>query len=274
MFMGKTKLIAAVAAAAFALSACNGASTGSPAATGPATTAPDASSAGKQAFDSLKSLSDAVAEKSSGAKSAHVTFTGDAGGQSIKGEGDFSFGADTAMRMTVDSPEGAMTVLFVGETIYIKTPQELQPGKAWLKIDLSSDNPLTKSLGGSLDSIKETDPSKALAQLAGAGEITATEKETLDGAETTHYSITVDVAKLDGGAMGMDPTAVAELEKAGVKELPVEIWVDGDNLPVRFVTEVPAGGAKAKVQADYSDWGKAVDITAPPAAEVAELPGG
>ncbi|SDD21915.1 LolA-like protein [Actinokineospora iranica] len=270
-FTGKTKLLVGVAAAALTLSACSGDPASTPSSTGGKST--EASAAAKTGFESLKMLSDAVGKKSESAKSAHMKFTGDMGGQSLTGEGDFSFGAETAMQMTMTMPGGEMTMLFVDNVIYFKSPRELEPGKPWVKMDLNGDNPMAKTVGGSLDSIKQVDPSKMLEQLADAGEITSTKEETIDGKETTHYSITVDVAKLGNQGLGMDKAAIAELEKSGVKTLPVEAWVDGDDLPVRFVTEVPAAGQKVKIQADYSDWGKTVDITAPPASQVAELPG-
>ncbi|MBC6448369.1 hypothetical protein [Actinokineospora xionganensis] len=268
-----TLLVCGAALAALTLTACNSAtpSTG----TSGAGTSTEAKPT-KSGFDSLKALSDAVTEKSDGEKSAHFKFTGEAGGQKLEGEGDFNFaGEKTAMQMTMSTPEGDITMRFLDNVIYMKMPQPLEPGKPWLKIDLADkDNPMVKAMGGSVDSMKNADPRQTLKQLADAGEIKSSEEVELDGKSTTHYKILVDTSKLKGSGLGMDEQSIAAMEKAGIKEMPVEVWVDEENLPVRFVVDVPGkGGASSKVQADYSDWGKAVKVEAPPAAEVAEMPG-
>lgn len=270
-----TLLVCGAALAALTLTACNsGDSSSAPAASGGGSSA--AAKPGKTGFDSLKALSDAVTEKSDGAKSTHVTFKGDMAGQKITGEGDYNFaGENTSMQMTMTMSMGEITMRFVDNVVYMKMPQPLQPGKPWLKIDLADkSNPMAKAMGGSLDSMKNNDPREIVKQLVDAGEIKSVKEEEIDGKQTTHYKLVVDPSKLKGGGLGMDEKSVAALEKAGIKEMPMDIWVDGDNLPVRFVTEIPAmaGGPAGKVQADYSDWGKGVTVEAPPAAEVAELP--
>ncbi|MGH3858732.1 hypothetical protein [Actinokineospora sp.] len=270
----KTLLVCGAALAALTLTACNSGSTPTTGASGASTTTEAKPT--KSGFDSLKALSDAVTEKSDGAKSAHVTFKGEAGGQKLAGEGDFNFaGEKTAMQMTMGTPEGEITIRFLDNVIYVKMPQPLQPGKAWLKVDLADkSNPMAKAMGGSLDSMKNTDPRQTLKQLAEAGEIKSVEEVELDGKSTTHYKILVDTSKLKGSGLGMDEQSIAAMEKAGIKEMPMEVWIDEDNLPVRFVTEIPgASGMGGKVQADYSDWGKGVTVEAPPAAEIAEMPG-
>ncbi|WP_436492060.1 hypothetical protein [Actinokineospora sp. HUAS TT18] len=272
--MRKMLLVSGAALMALTMTACSGSSSTS---TGGTTPASESKASGKAGFDSLKALSDAVTEKSDGAKSAHVVFTGEAAGEKIKGEGDFNFaGADTAMQMTMGTAEGDIEMRFVANVIYIKTPQELQPGKPWLKLDLNDkDNPLAKMLGSSMSSMKNTDPTQTLKQLAESGQIKSVKDEEIDGKAVKHYEIVVDTTKLKGAELGMDESAIKELEKAGVKEMPVDVWINEENLPVRFVIDVPtaAGAGAGKVQADYSDWGKGVEVKAPDASEVAELPG-
>ncbi|CRK59696.1 Putative lipoprotein SCO4651 precursor [Alloactinosynnema sp. L-07] len=270
-----TLLVCGAALAALTLTACSsGTSTTSTGGTSAAAENKPGKAAG---FDSLKALSDAVAEKSDGAKSAHVVFTGEAAGEKIKGEGDFNFaGEKTAMQMTMATGEGEISMRFVDNIIYIKTPQEIQPGKPWLKLDLNDkDNPLAKMMGSSLSSMKNTDPSQTLKQLADSGQIKSVKDEEIDGKPVKHYSIIVDTAKLKDAQLGMDEAGIKALEKSGVKEMPVDVWINEENLPVRFVIDIPtaAGAGAGKVQADYSNWGKGVEVKAPDAAEVAELPG-
>lgn len=83
-----------------------------------------------------------------------------ASGQSIKAEGDIRLGANPA-----------------GTT------------KPWIKIDPKGDDALSKSLSGSLTEMKQnSDPSQLLKRIEGAGDITATAQESLNGKQTTHYS--------------------------------------------------------------------------------------
>jgi LppX/LprAFG-like lipoprotein len=229
---------------------------------------------------SLVDLAKSIGDKTSDANSAHMKITAQAAGEDISGEGDLKFGsADAAMTMEVTTPEGAISMVFVDGVLYVKLPQELEPGKPWLKIDPASDNATAKSLGELNDQLgKNADPRAVLKEFEKSGEITSTKKETLNGKETTHYTVTVDVQKMADNQT--DPTqkkAMQEVVAAGVTSFPVEVWVDGDDLPVRFALETPVpdgqGGRTAvKVQVDYSDWGKAVTVDAPPAAQTAELP--
>lgn len=50
----------------------------------------------------------------------------------------------------------------------------------------------------------------------------------------------------------------------------MDVYVDGDGRPARMAVNA----AGAKVNAEYTDWGAAVTVTAPPADQVAQMPGG
>ncbi|RLK61093.1 hypothetical protein [Actinokineospora cianjurensis] len=273
-FFGKSRLLAAVAvAAALTLTGCGGgtAQSGDNAASQPN------GEAKKSAFDTLRGLTDAVKAKSSSVKSAHFTLTGDLAGQSMTGEGDFTFGGTANMQMSMKTREGHVSLRLLDSVMYIKTPAEIEPGKSWLKFDLNDkDNPLVAMLGKSLDSARQADPTATLERIADVSEITAVKTEEVNGQSTTRYTLAVDVTKLGMKAseLGMDEAAVAQLGTAGVKSFPADIWINGDDLPVRYAMEIPLSGKKVTMKADYTDWGKPVEIVAPPADEVAELPAG
>ena len=118
-----------------------------------------------------------------------------------------------------------------------------------------------------------------LKQIEGAGDITATKQEDLNGKPTTHYSVTVDMKKY---ADKVDPALKSTLDKAieaGVTNYPMEVWVDQENLPVRITTATPFTNPttqkpdQVKMTMDYSDWGKTVTVSAPPADQVGPFPG-
>lgn len=236
--------------------------------------------AGTQPEMSLVDLAKSIGDETADASSAHMKITAQAAGQDITGEGDLKFGsADAAMTMDIGTPEGDISMVFVDGVLYMKLPQEPEPGKPWVKIDPNSDNAAAKSLGALNEQLsKNADPRAVLKEFEKSGEITATEKETLDGKETTHYTITVDVQKMaDNQTDPAQKKAMQDIIAAGMKDFPVEVWVDEEDLPVRFALQTPTpdgqgGMTTVKVQVDYSDWGKPVTVEAPPADQTAELP--
>jgi len=227
--------------------------------------------------DLAKSIGDKTADKSS----AHMKLTADAAGQKITGEGDIKFGAqDAAMSMDMTTSEGNMSMVLLDAALYIKLPTELEPGKPWIKIDSSSNSELAKALGSMTEQMsKNADPRATLKEFEKSGDITDTKEEEIDGKKTTHYTITVDVQKMaDGQTDETMKTAMNEAIKAGLKDFMVDVWLDEEQLPVRIALDMPtpnpATGASTtvKTQIDYSNWGEPVDVTAPPAEEIAKLP--
>ena len=123
-------------------------------------------------------------------------------------------------------------------------------------------------------------------QLSAGGKLTRTSREELNGQQTTHYSARVDTNKIADSQQDPQLKQLMEMvARSGVNNYPIDIWVNNDNLPVRFTTKVPqpdvsgVTGKQAKapkigpttVTITYSDWGKPVQIKAPPANQVGEL---
>ena len=124
---------AGIALTAFALAATLGACGGN--AGGGNTTNTGAPDKGTGAM-SIVDLAQSIGDETTSASSAHMKITAQAAGQDINGEGDLKFGSsDAAMTMDIGTPEGAISMVFVDGVLYIKLPQELQPGKPWLKLD-------------------------------------------------------------------------------------------------------------------------------------------
>ena len=243
----------------------------------------DSNSGGSVAAASLADLAKSIGEQTADTNTAHMKISADAAGQKLSGEGDLRMSEqDSAMSMDMTTPEGTMSMVLLDNVFYIKLPTELEPGKSWLKIDANDkSNPMAQALGGMTEQMsKNADPRATLEQFEKAGEITDTKEEELDGKQTTHYTITVDVEKL--AANQEDPTMKSAMDQAiqaGLKDFPVEVWIDEDDLPARFTMDMPtpnpATGTteSVKMQIDYTDWGKPVDITAPDPSEIAEFPG-
>jgi hypothetical protein len=242
----------------------------------------DGNSGGGGAADTLQLLAEKLGANSSTKQSAHMAMSMEVASQAIKAEGDIKLGAAPAMDLTYDLPAvGSARMILVDDAFYFELPKQAQKnGKAWVKLDPNGSDPVSKSLSGALkETKKNSDPAQLLKQIEGSGDITAKQQETLNGKQTTHYSVTVDVRKY---ASKVDPDLKSVLDKAveaGVTTYPIEVWVDQENLPVRVTAATPFTNPttqkpdSVKLSIDYSDWGKAVTVTAPPADQVGPMPG-
>jgi hypothetical protein len=278
--MRKTGLLAAGLALTLTLAGCGSKEAGIP---GAATGGGDAGS--MKLFGNALDLAGAVRDKSNAAQSAKLAIDMTAAGQSIKGDGAFRTGGDgAAMRMGMDMAGlGKMEMVLINKALYMKVPTEagssmgVSPDKPWLKISASGTDPLSKMLGPLLEQMGNSfDVSKTMDQIKTAGTITKSAKETLDGAETTHYWVSVDVAKSLQAQPGLSPElrklAEDELAKSGTKTLEQQIWINKDNLPVQITMQLPAQGQTTNMTMKYLDWGQPVDIQEPPANQVGEFP--
>jgi len=234
----------------------------------------------EEAATNLAALTQQIGEKATEKNTAHMTLAAEAAGQEINAEGDVEFsGDDIKMTMDMEIPgQGTISMVFAEGIMYIEMPTELEPGKSWIKIDPNGDDAMSKALGGTFDEMrKNADPRASLEQMKDAGEITAEEQVELNGEQTTHYSITLDAEKL--AAQQNDPDAKKAMEMMDVKEFPVELWINEDQLPVRMTMEMamadPASGqaVESTFQMDYTNWGEPVEITVPSDDQIAQMPG-
>jgi hypothetical protein len=217
------------------------------------------------------------------------------------GDYDFAHSRGTiSMQAPVD-----MTEVFLPPTTYLKLPADaigtgsgsgssgsaLPKGKSWVA--------LSDSAAGSLLNSPEdgADPADLLAALtAASSSVRKLGPSVIRGVPVTGYALTVDSAKA-ATISGADRAAVeALLSSSGESKIPVDVWVDGQNLVRResLTLAMPgvsgtgtgvsgtgsggsgtaAGGSgaaadgKLTLTTDFYDFGVPVRISAPPAAEV------
>jgi hypothetical protein len=202
-------------------------------------------------------------------KSASATTTG-----SIK------FSDPIAEQVTVSAPTGSEQVLLVDNVFYMQIPSLQQvTGKPWIKIDpTDTSDPANQLFASMVNSIKQNaDPSQMIKNLEAGGTLTGTDTEQLNGQGTTHYKITVDIDKMI--ANQTDPTMKQMLglaEQQGLRNYPVEVWLDSHGLPIQTTINMPAlsaaPGSGGLSTVTYSDWGSPVTISAPPADQVGTMP--
>ncbi len=203
-------------------------------------------------------------------------------GRGVRGGGRGVFETGTAgsgrLVMTVETSGQPTTVdtIEAGTVLYIRSPvfgQALPPGKEWVRLDLAS---LAKQQGVNLGSLVDSNPTPngALAYLRGStGEVQDLGKEKVRGTETTHYRATIDLQQSARRAKGSTRASIRRvIDVAGVKKLPVDVWVGDDGYVRKVVYRQHAGkNQSAKITMELYDFGSPVTITPPRAATVIDF---
>lgn len=181
-------------------------------------------------------------------------------------------------RLEIDVPPGAATTGKITEvvlpgTVYLQNSGAKIPEGKWVKLDVR------QLPDGNLVSSGATDPATAAGALRGAQTAELVGTETAGGVELKHYKGTLDLAKAADatGGRGADGLRMAA-QTFTVKEVPYEVWLDGQGRIHRAVENFGfagvAGSTAAKDQVKVvstlalSDFGKPVDVTEPAAADI------
>lgn len=184
-------------------------------------------------------------------KAGSGTMTMKTGGQ--QASGDFRYVDGKLEQHTTVPVEGSeMEIIAVGDFVYLKgLPGQAKP---WVKIDPSSDDPISQMFKGIVEG-GVSDPAKMAANLKG----TQATVKSKDGDRTT-YEFSVDPAKAMGSTPSPSPSATME-------PLTMTYVLDKDDRPVTISTTA----AGQSIEVTYGDWGKKVEIAAPPADQVGSL---
>ncbi len=169
--------------------------------------------------------------------------------------------------------------------MYMKLPSALIsriPGvKPWLEINLAQ---IAKQSGSGVSSLlgssqQLSDPGQYLAYLraTSAGSLRSLGPATVDGVATTHYHADIDLANLSRAFPAAERPAIARVQAQLSKQiaggqLPVDAYVDSDNLVRRIVITEPltlsGKGGSVSMQMDFPAYGPQPPPAIPPAAQV------
>jgi hypothetical protein len=203
--------------------------------------------------------------------SAHITLSSKVGNQSVltaQGDETLADGKLTAMSLNEQAGTLNLTMLLVDGGVYLKLPPNLnQSGKPWVKATTESSSPVLRQLAASASSLKQNaslSQYKSLAEAASFLQTGGTEK--VNGAAATHYSLTVDVAKVPGTAFTQ--ATKDALEKAGVTAIPEDLWVDEKGRPVKGSNRFTLNGQVVTSTFTVSRINQPVTITVPPASQL------
>jgi hypothetical protein len=146
----------------------------------------------------------------------------------------------------------------------------LPGGKHWLGLDVSK---LGRAAGlGSLMSGSQVSPEDVLSMLKAEGsKVRNLGPATVDGATTTHYRITIDVAKALQ-AKGLTSPLLARIA-VRMPTVPVDVWIGEDGLLHRVQAAFASGSRPARLSLtmDIYDYGAHLTIAAPPSSEVFDV---
>jgi hypothetical protein len=148
-------------------------------------------------------------------------------------------GNDPDLKKALGGSTLRLQELVNGTTVYVKLPpalaSKLPGGRPWMKVDLAkaSGIPGFSSLANNPVS---SDPSQFLSYLrAASGNVSKQGSEVVNGIQTTHYHATISLDKvpdaLPPASRKGAKQAVSSIEQlTGLRQLPVDAWIDGNNL--------------------------------------------
>jgi hypothetical protein len=243
--MRMRRVVCAVAALAllFGAAACN-ATTGS-------------STGGAKSTLTAANLAPRLIAAQAKAGSVHVDGTiaggGTAGQVSLAGDVRLA-GRHTAAHFTMSLAgvgEGIEAIV-LNSVMYLKLPM-LSSSKPWLRMDLNS---------GPMAVMRSLNTTSMLNGLKGALALKPVGEETVNGVSTTHYTVTVDAAK----ALKAQGIPSSSLGGTVPKQLTYDLWVSKDDL----VRKITMSLSSFSVNLNFSNYGKPVTVTAPPANQVSQ----
>jgi hypothetical protein len=147
---------------------------------------------------------------------------------------------------------------------------QLPGGMQWIKLDVTK---LGKSAGVDLSKMmseSQLQPTDLLSMLEAEGaKVRKVGPATIDGVATTHYHVTIDMAKAlqSKGLTGPLLSGVA----AQMKTVSENVWIGKDGLVRRVALDYHspvAGAPRIAMTMDISDYGAHVTIAAPPSSQV------
>ena len=232
-------------------------------------------------------LSAAVAKAKAETTRIAITTTMQAPGMSVSftETGEFDF-AHSRGFISMQAPM-AMTAVFVPPNMYIKLPggsgAALPKGKSWLAVPTGTLGGDAAGMGSLLGPFGSGNPADLLASLmAISGSERRLGAATVRGVPVTGFGVNIDPAKAAARVPNWERASFQQFAKSlGSGTIPVDVWVDGQNQVRRVRLSLSAlggtdlAGALGKTQlvesTDYYDFGVPVHVSAPPAAEVADL---
>lgn len=196
---------------------------------------------------------------------AKMTMHMDMSGQGIQADGAVDYTTKPPeMAMTMESPAAAgqsIEMRLVDQVLYMNMGQ--MTGDKFVKYDLSDPG----NLPPGMDQLTSTLNPLAAFDSFGKGieSVVFVGDEDVDGEQLAHYKVELDPTKLD---QFKEMQSQAQMPDSATYDL----WLDEQKRMRKMSMAMDMGSAPVKMEVEFSDWGKPVDIAAPPASQIAEQP--
>lgn len=190
--------------------------------------------------------------------------------------GDLS-GTDDPLAGAFAGMMGEMEVRQIGDIVYLKFPLFTAMFGAeteWVSMPAEEGGDFTSDF-----ETMPTDPGDLLGNFDPAGAtVTTIGSENVNGVDTTHYKIELDVSEME-----MSAEDRAELEASGIWAegvIPMDLWVSDAGYMVRMIMEIDGSGMDLPAEEsfesmtlyyDFFDINEPVTIEPPPAADVTSM---
>jgi hypothetical protein len=258
----RTRLIAGIAALATValLAGCSG----SPAHDAAATGTGNSSTGASGSTISVTALAQHLDAALNQLTSAHLDV--DAGGLGGKSTADVALSGGHATASDVHLTEQGQPVeeITVGGTSYVKVPGA-SGGKPWVQVSPTSGNPIAKALATGISVAGLTSSLGIVTDLVrSSSDLAVTGREQVGGGAATHYTMKLNPKRATGSSQLTGLLAVL-----GSSPVPVDLWLDGKDRPVKFTIHVSLGGVALPVTVQVSRFDAPVSIAAPPAGQIA-----
>lgn len=163
--------------------------------------------------------------------------------------------------------KGTLSALAVNNTMYMRASQQSLAlfGKHWVGVAITGG-----SQAGAAQTPTGNDALSFLHLMPGAtGDVRVLGHETIDHVRTTHYRVSIDVAKAE---QSMPPQfqhgSAGQLAQLGVSTLPLDVWLDAQNKLRQEKLSLDVQQMHFGMQVRVSGSTSPIQVTAPPASDV------
>ncbi|MFG1941680.1 LppX_LprAFG lipoprotein [Nonomuraea sp. NPDC048826] len=187
-----------------------------------------------------------------------------------------------ALDLTIDAADlggrelpGGARVILQGDTVYVKVEtlnKVLGATKPWIKVSLTEAGDRDQ-VNQVLAQVQQFDLASVTKMITTSQDVKSVGTESVGGTDTTHYSGTFPV-EAAVQQLPADKQEQARQNLAELKDVTFDIWVAADGLPRKLSMSGAKEGGKLDATLMFKGYNEPVDIQAPAADQVGELPKG
>ncbi len=172
-----------------------------------------------------------------------------------------------------DATVGTARMLVTSQAVYLKLPLLSSVlHKDWAKISYKSSTSFGGvDLGPFAGQAQQLQPGQYLSMLASSANVKPTDKLTIDGVSTRHYTGTVDLQKALASVPDVPEVWSKLATSDGLRAAHIDAWLDSANRPRRIVMTLGSAVVSLTVTLHLSNFGVKVSVTPPASGKTLDL---